>query len=77
MSLPFVPASNRVSRSESASEKVARGTFQFFLFLELLDHIGIELPVLLDNTGFQAVPDYRVRSAITRRFQAIAAASRP
>jgi hypothetical protein len=30
--------------------------------------IGIDLPVLLDNTALQAVPDYRVRGAVTWRF---------
>jgi len=29
---------------------------------------GVDLPVLLDNTAFQAVPDYRVRAALTWRF---------
>jgi hypothetical protein len=30
--------------------------------------IGLDLPVLLDNTALQAVPDYRVRGAVTWRF---------
>jgi hypothetical protein len=30
--------------------------------------VGVDLPVLLDNTALQAVPDYRVRGAVTWRF---------
>ena len=29
---------------------------------------GVDIPVLLDNTALQAVPDYRVRAAFTWRF---------
>ena len=29
---------------------------------------GVDLPVLLNNTALQAVPDYRVRAAVTYRF---------
>jgi hypothetical protein len=31
-------------------------------------HVGVDLPVLLDNTAVQIVPDYRIRGAITWRF---------
>jgi hypothetical protein len=31
-------------------------------------HIGVDLPVSLENTGLQAVPDYRVHAAVTWRF---------
>ena len=30
--------------------------------------VGVDIPVLLNNTAFQAVPDYRVRGAVTWRF---------
>jgi hypothetical protein len=30
--------------------------------------LGLDLPVVLDNTALQAVPDYRIRAAITFRF---------
>lgn len=30
--------------------------------------VGVDVPVLLDNTSFQAVPDYRARAAVTWRF---------
>ncbi len=30
--------------------------------------LGVDLPVLLENTALQSVPDYRVRAAITYRF---------
>lgn len=30
--------------------------------------VGVDLPVVLDNTELQAVPDYRVRGSITWRF---------
>ncbi len=30
--------------------------------------VGVDIPVSIDNTGFQAVPDYRVRGALTWHF---------
>ena len=30
--------------------------------------VGVDLPVVMDNTALQAVPDYRVRGAVTWRF---------
>ena len=30
--------------------------------------LGLDLPILLDNTALQAVPDYRIRAALTWRF---------
>jgi hypothetical protein len=30
--------------------------------------LGLDVPVLLENTALQMVPDYRVRAAITYRF---------
>jgi hypothetical protein len=30
--------------------------------------VGVDLPVLLNNTALQAVPDYRIRGAVTWRF---------
>lgn len=35
---------------------------------KLSGEVAIDLPVVLDNTALQAVPDYRVRAAITYRF---------
>jgi len=35
---------------------------------KLSAEVGVDLPVLLNNTAFQAVPDYRVRGAVTWRF---------
>jgi hypothetical protein len=30
--------------------------------------VGVDVPVLLDNTSLQTVTDYRVRGAVTWRF---------
>ncbi len=35
---------------------------------KLSAEVGLDIPVLLDNTALQIVPDYRVRVAITYRF---------
>jgi len=35
---------------------------------KLSAELGVDLPVVLDNTALQAVPDYRVRAAVTYRF---------
>jgi hypothetical protein len=35
---------------------------------KLSAELGVELPVLLDNTDLQSVPDYRVKAAVTWRF---------
>ena len=35
---------------------------------KLSAQVGVDLPVLLNNTSLQAVPDYRVRAAFTYRF---------
>ena len=35
---------------------------------KLSAQLGVDLPVLLDNTALQIVPDYRVRGALTWRF---------
>jgi hypothetical protein len=35
---------------------------------KLSAEVGVDLPVVLDNTALQAVPDYRVRAAMTYRF---------
>ena len=35
---------------------------------KLSAELGVDLPVVLDNTALQAVPDYRVRAALTCRF---------
>ena len=29
---------------------------------------GLDIPVSVDNTGLQAVPDYRIHAAVTWRF---------
>jgi hypothetical protein len=42
--------------------------FNFTWSDKLSASIGADLPVLLDNTALQAVPDYRVRGAVTWRF---------
>ena len=34
----------------------------------LSGHFGVDLPVILDNDGLQAVPDYRVQAGVTWRF---------
>lgn len=31
-------------------------------------HLGVDIPVSLENSGLQAVPDYRVHAAVTWRF---------
>jgi hypothetical protein len=35
---------------------------------KLSAQVGVDIPVLLNNTALQAVPDYRVRGAVTWRF---------
>lgn len=35
---------------------------------KLSAQLGVELPVLLDNSALQAVPDYRIRAAVSWRF---------
>ena len=35
---------------------------------KLSAQVGVDLPVLLNNTSLQAVPDYRIRAALTYRF---------
>lgn len=35
---------------------------------KLSAQLGVDIPVLLNNTAFQAVPDYRLRGAVTWRF---------
>ena len=34
----------------------------------LIAEFGADLPVLMDNTSFQIVPDYRVRAGFSYRF---------
>src|SRR5206468_12362135 len=40
----------------------------FTLHENLSAHLGADLPVLLANTSFQSVPDFRIRGGITWRF---------
>lgn len=35
---------------------------------KLAAQLGVDLPVILDNTAFQSVPDYRLRAALTWHF---------
>jgi hypothetical protein len=35
---------------------------------QLSADLGVELPVSIDNTSFQAVPDYRIRAGVSWRF---------
>jgi hypothetical protein len=35
---------------------------------QLSAEVGVDLPVSIDNTALQAVPDYRIRAALTWRF---------
>lgn len=35
---------------------------------KLSANVGVDIPLLLDNTALQAVPDYRIRGALTWRF---------
>jgi hypothetical protein len=37
-------------------------------FGRLSGDIGVDLPVLIDNSALQAVPDYRIRAALSVNF---------
>ena len=76
-SLQFVISGEDKGLDEFAGEKAAdTGITSVYLGPQLnvtwsdklSAQVGVDLPVLLNNTALQAVPDYRVRAAFTYRF---------
>ena len=58
-----------VPDDDSAERIVYVGPKISFTWSERLSaHVGVDLPVSIDNTGEQLVPDYRVHAAATWRF---------
>lgn len=58
-----------VPDEDSAATSVFLGPqIDFTWSTRLSAHVGVDIPVSLENTGLQAVPDYRVHAAFTWRF---------
>ena len=57
------------SAEDTAMTSVYLGPQLTYTWSEKLSaQVGVDLPVLLDNSALQAVPDYRIRAAINWRF---------
>ena len=57
------------SAPDTAMTSVYLGPQLTYTWSEKLSaQVGVDLPVLLDNSALQAVPDYRIRAAVSWRF---------
>ena len=57
------------SAADTAMTSVYLGPQLTYTWSEKLSaQVGVDLPVLLDNSALQAVPDYRIRAAVSWRF---------